>query len=601
MVSQNYNNLVANGFSHQYALPSSLSSFSQHQNQHQHQRQRVGGISKSILSSSSSNIITTSISSIIPFHDSTNSVKCSTKTKSFSLHVPSSTDKSATKGTRKKIWYRRPIGQSLKQKLLFWRNSNNNILDNKNSSNNATSTINTSTTTSLDFTYEYDIIELMIGGGADSDSAAASTRNTRTTGIVLIHPIGVGISRWFYQRLISSLIKNYTTTNNNERLVIIVPDLLGSGSACNATATTTTATTSLDDIYHHQVVHKFPLFNISDWTEQIQDLMVSIEEKEYDDNDKTRMNNIDRWCVITNGGCSPIALQLAAEKNKKNSIRSHLGRGELVPVSNIILSSVPRLPFFIKNITTSNDPIKVAKSYKTLCGIPGKLFWWYACRNNGSFIRKFSEKNLISDPSNLGPTWQSNCYQTAISYNGLGKYSTFSFLAGTLQDGCQDSLDALKNDNDNDSIATRIDIIKGADTRRNQAKSWFWQKKEKKQKNSNQHHDDDNDDEGVTSTADSVDVATTPTNINTSSFSELSSSSLQQPETTNNNNDDNNSNNCDNNKSHESIREYVEKNGNGGNEIKIGGRISLAHEDSDGYADAILQFLNLTETIKTGK
>ena len=208
MVSQNYNNLVANGFSHQYALPSSLSSFSQHQNQHQ--RQRVGGISKSILSSSSSssNIITTSISSIIPFHDSTSSVKCSTKTKSFSLHVPSSTDKSATKGTRKKIWYRRPIGQSLKQKLLFWRNSNNNILDNKNSSNNATSTINTSTTTSLDFTYEYDIIELMIGGGADSDSAAtaaatASTRNTRTTGIVLIHPIGVGISRWYYQRLIS--------------------------------------------------------------------------------------------------------------------------------------------------------------------------------------------------------------------------------------------------------------------------------------------------------------------------------------------------------------------------------------------------------------
>jgi hypothetical protein len=609
MASHNYNNLVANGFAHQHALPSSLSSFSQHQTEHQ----RQGGISRSILSSSSSNsIITTSISSIIPFHGSTSIVKCTTKTKSFSLHVPSSTDKTTTKGTKKKIWYRRPIGQSLKQKLLFWRNINNNILDNKNSSKNATSTINTSTKTTLDFTYEYDIIELMIGGGAESESdsnsdsaaaAAARTLNTRTTGILLIHPIGVGIARWYYQRLVSSLIKNYTTTNNNERLVIIVPDLLGSGSACNATTTTTTATatatTSLYDIYHHQDqgIHKFPLFNISDWTEQIQDLMVSIEEKEYDDNDKTRMNNIDRWCVVTNGGCSPIALQLAAKKKKKNEIRSHLRRGVHVPVSNIILSSVPRLPFFIKNITTSNDPIKVAKSYRTLCGIPGQLFWWYACRNNGSFIRKFSEKNLISDPSNLGPTWQSNCYQTAISYNGLGKYSTFSFLAGTLQDGCQHSLDALKNDNDNKSTATRIDIIKGADIRRNQAKSWFWQKKEKKQKNSKQHHDDDNDDEGVTSTTHSVEVATTATNNNTSSFSELSSSSLEQPETTNNNN----SNNYDNNKSHETIREYVEKNGNGGNEIMIGGRISLAHEDSDGYADAILQFLNLTDTIKTGK
>jgi hypothetical protein len=634
MVSQNYNiNFVANGFSQYAIIPSSLSSFSQHQNrqrrqqQQQQQQQQGGGISRIILSSSSSNsdVITTSISSITPFlHDNNtstrSSVKCSTETKSFSLPVPSSS-KTITSITRKNIWYRR-LGQSLKQKLFFWRN-NNITIDDKNR-NNATCTINipTTITSSLDFTYEYDTIELMIGGdNTDSDSATSSTRNTRTTGIVLIHPIGVGIGRWFYQRLISSLIKKYTTTTTthqtdnestikNERLVIVVPDLLGSGSACNATTTTTTTTatatatttTLLDDIYHHQdqVVHKFPLFNISDWTEQIQDLMLSIEEKEYDD--KTSMHtttSIDQWCVITNGGCSPIALQIAADKNKKNSnsnsnsIRSHLG-GVLVPVSNIILSSVPRLPFFIKNSTTINDPTKVAKSYKTLCGIPGKLFWWYACRNEGSFIRAFSEKNLVADPSNLGPTWQSNCYQTAISYNGLGKYSTFSFLAGTLQDGCQDSLDALKNNNNNNNntsaaAATRIDIIKGADIRRNQAKSWFWQQKKKqkqKQKNntSRQPDDDDNDDdEGVASAVDTSEVAT---NNSTSSFSELASSSLQQPEKTT-------TTNSNNNKSHETIRDYVEKNGNGGNEIMIGGRISLAHEDSDGYADAILQFLKI--------
>ena len=80
------------------------------------------------------------------------------------------------------------------------------------------------------------------------------------------------------------------------------------------------------------------------------------------------------------------------------------------------------LSFFLKNETMmmmNNDPNnKVAKSYRTLSGIPGKLFWWYACRNKGAFIQTFSEKNLIADPKNLGDAWRSNCYETAILYGG---------------------------------------------------------------------------------------------------------------------------------------------------------------------------------------
>jgi hypothetical protein len=230
-------------------------------------------------------------------------------------------------------------------------------------------------------------------------------------------------------------------------------------------------------------------------------------------------DDIDQWCIIANGGCSPIALQIA-----ERSVGGLTLKGN---VSNIILSSVPRLPFFLQR---SNDPLKVQRSYRTLCGLPGNLFWWYACRDNGSFIQKFSEKNLVADPDSLDESWRQNCYETATANGGKSRFSTFAFLAGTLQDGCFVSLQAL---NGKDVV---IDIIKGGDVRRNRARSWFWQKRRRRRKNTS-----------------------------------LDSNSK---------------------KNREPFRDYVEKNGNGGKVAAVGGRISLAHEDSDGYARAVIDFLN---------
>jgi hypothetical protein len=61
----------------------------------------------------------------------------------------------------------------------------------------------------------------------------------------------------------------------------------------------------------------------------------------------------------------------------------------------------------------------------------------------------------------------------------MSRYSTFAFLAGCLQDGCQASLAALKGKSD-----VRIDVIKGRDIRQNRAKSWFWQKSKRKSSSS---------------------------------------------------------------------------------------------------------------------
>lgn len=449
----------------------------------------------------------TSISSILATNNDKNqtrgmvAARYLTQSTSFSLELPP-----LTTSSRRKAW------NSLKKKILSRRNRNNE-------SGSATSVA----TTTLGFDYDYDIIDLPVG----TDLPASG----KTTGIMLIHPIGVGIARWYYQRLVSSLVARHARIG--ARLVIVVPDLLGSGSACNATAGT----------------QKFPLFNISDWTDQLEALMSTVEIATTSDGGSGK---IDHWCVIANGGCSPIALKLA--QRKKLVERTDMSEA---PVSNLILSSVPRLSFFLKNETT-NDPAKVAKSYRTLSGVPGNLFWWYSCRNDGAFIQTFSEKNLIADPKNLGPNWRPNCCETALSFDGKGKYATFSFLAGTLQDGCLPSLETVKD------TPLKIDIIKGVDVRRNRAKSWFWQKPKKKDEKNprNTNHEKPEADQASGATA------ATPA-------SDTDTSNTDDPT----------------NKNYETFRDYAEKNGNGGRELVIGGRISLAHEDPEGYADAILQFL----------
>jgi hypothetical protein len=333
----------------------------------------------------------------------------------------------------------------------------------------------------LNFSYEYD--ELEVG-------KANKLGSSSTIGVVLIHPIGVGIGRWFHQRLTDAVSSRHDNERAPCHLVVVSPDLLGSGSACNPKSN------------DGQELQRLPLLNVSDWTDQIDDLMERTEN----------LNEIDRWCVVANGGCSPIALQVAQRSVERTaSFQKN--------VTNVILSSVPRLPFFL----LSSDPQKVLKAYKRLCGVLGKVFWWYSCRNKGAFIQKFSEKNLVADPENLGDRWRPNCYATAKMNGGKSKYSTFAFLAGTLQDGCRESLDALKNTN------IRIDIIKGRDVRRNQAKSWFWQKPKRKPGATEEHR--------------------------------------------------------------KTFRDLVIENDNGGRETLIGGRVSLAHEDAEGYSDAILEYL----------
>jgi len=366
-----------------------------------------------------------------------------------------------------------------------------------------------------------------------------------TIGIILIHPIGVGIGKWYYNRLLDALFNLNTQHGGSSKqtagsqLLVVAPDLLGSGSACNPV-----------DSPSGEELRQLPLLTVQDWAAQTSRLMVDLEQ-DYPE--------ISSWCLVANGGCSPIALEVA-----KQSVRAQQQIGATIedssskdsvngtnsteltpfdsshvfqrPVSNVILSSVPRLPFFLppdsSSETRKEKKNKVLKSYKTLCGPLGRLFWWYALRKQGKFIQSFSERNLVANSENLGDDWTPNCVATARMYNGKSRYSTFSFLAGSLQmDGCRDSLKVLRGSNVN------VDIIQGRDRRRNRAKSVFWRKLQRRKGGQRGQ----------------------PSQI-----------------------------------SEETLEQVLQKNGNSGKVLQVGGRVSLAHEDAWGYAKAITDLLGVS-------
>ena len=367
------------------------------------------------------------------------------------------------------------------------------------------------------YSYSYDELHLI----------HPEKRIQKTFGMILIHPIGIGIGKWYYHRLLSSLFHNYYYNQNHTtgtstmdfNLHVISPDLVGSGTSrinphpSNTTLTTTAATKN--DIPP-------PLWNISDWTFQINHLITTLQQQQ---------QSIDSWIIVANGGCSPIALQVLQQSLLQNNN---------ITISHLLLSSIPRLSFFLPTSSSINQE-KVQRSYKRLCGIIGKIFWWYSLRNNGKFIQKFSERNLVADPSNLGSTWTSNCLTTAKLNKQWNQYSTFAFLAGTLQDGCHSSLHTIISSSSYQTNPTQFGFVYGRDQRRNRAKSWFWKKQTKTQN----HHSDNN-------------------NNNMTLYNYLQINGYPY------------------------LQEYY-----------VGGRISLAHEDSDGYSKALLSLISSNATNHT--
>jgi hypothetical protein len=263
---------------------------------------------------------------------------------------------------------------------------------------------------------------------------------------VLIQPIGVGIGRWYYDDLLKELSKyNFSGTIFDE-YVFLAPDLLGCGTAANARGKDGT------------ILKRLPMFTVDDWSYQIINLMQSFEKQ------CPIISGCIDWSIVSNGGCVPIALEVAKQYiQNKDETTMFYGR-----LKNLVLSATPRADSLIR----PEEQKKVVKAYKRLCGFVGNIFWWYALRRNGAFIEKFSEKNLLA--SKPSQEWTAQCVKTAKSLDGKSRYSTFAFLAGSLNGASKVRLEVLKNRKD-----ISVDVITGTDKRKNPANSWFWGKRQK--------------------------------------------------------------------------------------------------------------------------
>lgn len=271
-----------------------------------------------------------------------------------------------------------------------------------------------------------------------------NTNKTRAT--ILIQPIGVGIGRWYYDRLLEELSKYDFSNIQYDEHIFLAPDLLGCGTA--------------SDIRRNgDTMKSLPLLTVDDWCLQMIDLMKNIEQEMTSSN----LQNLD-WVIVSNGGCVPIALEIARNYVTCNEdpLRP-IFRGRL---RSLVLSATPS----VESLVRLQNYEKVRQSYNILSGILGKVFWWYALRRNGAFIERFSDKNLLASKPSI--EWTHKCVETANSFDGRSRYSTFAFLAGVLNGGNQSRMDSLK-----DTTDITVDIITGGDRRKNPARSWFWEKR----------------------------------------------------------------------------------------------------------------------------
>jgi len=396
----------------------------------------------------------------------------------------------------------------------------------------------------------------------NKETRPSTTKQQMHKAVLLIQPIGVGIGRWYYDQLLQALQSNKkllsmllgADDDEEQHISFLAPDLLGCGTASRPDVMTMNDDEAIINEVNDMeeggygsssqtivttvpvpIQSNLPLLTVCDWANQLVSLMRDFEGNIA----ATNSSVVVEWTIVANGGCVPICLEIGRRhvlEQQQHASNSNPSDDILPPantISSLILTAPPRLSGLLMDKPSPNSTLK---SYKTLCGIVGKAFWWYSLRRDGAFIQKFSVKNLAAHEDTLGEQWLPKCVETARSMDGYSRFSTFSFLSGSLQGGCAEALDVLRG-------KLPIYVIRGRDTRKNPTRSWFWARRQnenaarKKEKNIGQ------------------------------------STSVSYPEI--------------------SLSEFLKQNGNDGTEKMVRGRRCVAHEDAQGFGNALIDFISM--------
>lgn len=206
--------------------------------------------------------------------------------------------------------------------------------------------------------------------------------NTTQKGVtlLLIHPIGVGLSRSFWQRFCREW---YNRGHGN---LIYNPDLLGCGES---------------DMPH-------VAYTPSDWAKQLQHFLQTVVQKPV--------------ILVVQGALFPVAIELV--------------KREADLIAGLVLSGPPAWA-----VITKQSPEWQQKLAWNLLDSPfGNLFYLYARRKD--FLRSFSTRQLFAKSDAVDEEWLNSLIAGA--ENTQTRHAVFSFLAGFWRQDYSKAISSIK-------------------------------------------------------------------------------------------------------------------------------------------------------------
>ncbi len=203
-----------------------------------------------------------------------------------------------------------------------------------------------------------------------------------TPGLLLIYPIGVGLSRCFWHPFIAS----YLTTENP--LPVYNPDLLGCGA------------NDLPRLAYYP----------EDWGAQLQYFLETVVKKPV--------------IVITQGASAPVAFSLVEKCSQSNLIKGLIFAG----------------PPAWKLISKKGNSLQQKLLWNLLFDTPfGAAFYRYARRRK--FLKSFSERQLFANRNDVDDRWLDTLEKGAADLQT--RHAVFSFLAGFWIDDYSDVISSI--------------------------------------------------------------------------------------------------------------------------------------------------------------
>lgn len=211
--------------------------------------------------------------------------------------------------------------------------------------------------------------------------APASSVAEDSTPLLLIHPIGVGLSRRFWHRFCQ------TWYQSGREEGIYNPDLLGCGES--------------------EMPHV--AYTPTDWAAQLQHFLLTVVQKPV--------------TLVVQGALLPVALELARLQTQPNLIRQ------------LVLSGPPPMPL----ITEATSARQQKLTWNFLDSPLGTAFYFWARRPQ--FLSSFSIRQLFANPEQVDAQWLNMLVEGAA--NPASRHAVFSFLAGFWRQNYGEAIAAI--------------------------------------------------------------------------------------------------------------------------------------------------------------